>query len=107
MADHFVEGDTGSTISVTCKDTAGAAIDLTGSTVHLIWINEASDALVTVAMTNDPDQVTNKGVATYTFVADDLFHPRMTAEVEVTDNALHVTTSLQAISWNVRKRLAV
>lgn len=98
----FVTGDTGSTLHVTCKDRdSGSPIALSGSTVRLKW-KKADGTLATQVMT-----ITDapNGVAAYTFVAGELFSPKMRFEVEITDGTGKILTILNTIDVLVREQV--
>ena len=98
----FVAGDTGSKLRVTCTDNdTGGAIDLTGKTVNLKWLN-SSGTLVTKAMTLVTPA---SGIAEYQFVTGELFASEMGFEVEIIDGS-DVTRSLEVIDVDVREAFA-
>lgn len=60
-------------LRVTLKTEKGVETDLTGLTlIFLMYARGATTPKVSAVMTNDPDQVTNKGKATYSWAAADL-----------------------------------
>lgn len=77
-----VEGDTGTTLRfiITGKSTNNV-IDLTGDTVTLKWVG-ADGLCIERIMTIDDAAA---GVVSYKFLADELYPPRMTFDVKVTD----------------------
>ena len=99
----FVAGDTGSTITVTCKDkTTGIVINLTGSTVALKW----EDSVGTVASAAMTVSAPLTGVATYQFTSTQLYSPSMTFEVVITDVGGKIVSNLDLIPVVVRARLS-
>ena len=95
----FVAGDTGSKFEATCQDDqTGLPIDLTGSTVELLW-KDAGDVLVVRAMTitDGPG-----GVAEYQFVAAELVAPAMNFEVKIADSSGKIVRSLELMKETVR-----
>ncbi len=104
----FVEGDTGSTLQVTCVDQDGTAINLTDATVRLYWGFSDGDGMHSATMT-----ITDaaNGVVEYKFVNDDVvkkqdLHPgTLTAEVEIIDSGGLRTTSMTELVYEVRKRI--
>lgn len=97
----FVSGDTGSVLQVTCTDSAGAAINLTGATVRLKW-KTAANVLVERVMTI---VTATSGICKYQFAAAELFSPSMVFEVEITDSAGKITTNLAPIVSVVREQI--
>lgn len=97
----LVTGDTGSKLTVNCKDKAGAAIVLTGSTVKLYWMNEAG-TLVSRVMAID-DALT--GVVSYIFAATEIFAPKMVFEVEIMDSSGKIVTCLDKITLITREQI--
>lgn len=87
MATAYVKmGDTGTSLSVTLTDEAGAAIDLTSKTVKMTVQHRLGGALVldAVSVTPDADQVANRGVAAREWGAADFASPGVyVAEFEV------------------------
>ena len=99
----FVSGDTGSKLEETCLDNdTGLAIDLTGSTVALKWIDK-SEALQTKSMTIT-DAI--NGVVEYLFLADELFAPQMKFEVEITDSGGNIIRIIELTRESVREALS-
>lgn len=100
---EFVEGDTGSALSVTCTDTTtGAVINLTGSTVALKW-ESATGAVVTRAMTVSSPA---SGVALYQFATGELYPTGMQFEVVITDSGGKLLSNIEFITVNVRAKLS-
>ena len=98
----FVEDDTGSKLRITCKRTSGAVIDLTGSTVELIWKAKAG-TLITQPM--DIVAPATDGVAEYQFDAGELEPERMHFTARITDVSSRVLTSNGYIDVPVRRRM--
>lgn len=99
----FVAGDTGSVLRVTCtNDSDDAAINLTGATVALRWL-DSSGVLVTKNMSI---VTAASGIAQYQFGASELFAPSMSFEVGITDASSNVIRSINLIDVNVRAALA-
>lgn len=60
-------------MEVALRDENGDPIDLTGATLQLrVWSQKTRALAFTGSLTPDPDQVTNKGVATYQFASTNL-----------------------------------
>mgnify|MGYP001549789444 CR=1 FL=1 len=97
----LVSGDTGSKLSVTVKDNAGAIVDLTGATVKFRWLgNDNLIKEVDAGVTDAPN-----GVVQYAFLAGDIIAPEMKIEVEVTDSGGLINTSVALIDLTVREQL--
>lgn len=96
----LVTGDTGSKLRATCSDSNGV-IDLTGATVELHWEGE-DGSLVNRAMTIE-DHVA--GIVSYTFAAGEIFTPKMTFEIEITDSGGAIVTSTDKITLTVREQI--
>ena len=95
MAFKLAQGDTGSKLRATCKnDNDGTLIDLTGATVHLLW-RDAAGALVTRAMTIVG--LATAGVVEYQFAAAEIFPPRMSFRVRITDSGGKIVHNLEAL----------
>lgn len=74
---------------------------LTGSTASITW--KVGNGPVNIrTMTNDPDQVTNKGRATYQFTPTDLTPGMMEVAGYVTDGGNNVVSQLVPFMWEVR-----
>ena len=98
----LVTGDTGSVLSVTCKDSAtGVVIDLTGATVKLRW-EDAAGTIVSKTMTVTTPAT---GIATYQFATTEIFAPKMKFEVEITDSGGKIVSNLALIELTVREQL--
>lgn len=97
----LVTGDTGSKLTVNCKNKAGDAIVLTGSTVRLYWMDVAGN-LVTRVMAID-NALT--GVVSYIFAATEIFAPKMIFEVEITDSSGKIVTCLDKITLTSREQI--
>ena len=96
MIYKLAQGDTGAKIRVTCKnDSDDVVIDLTGASVHLLW-RDAANLLVTKTMTivGAP----TAGVVEYQFAATELFAPKMSFRVRVTDSGGKI---LHNLDWLV------
>jgi hypothetical protein len=66
------QNDTAPVIEATLQ-LAGSSIDLTGATVKFHMADKSSGAIkVNAAATPDPDQVSNKGKVSYTWISADL-----------------------------------
>ena len=66
------QGDTAPVIEATLQ-LAGSSIDLTGATVKFHMADKTSGVVkVNATATPDPDQVTNKGKVTYTWITANL-----------------------------------
>lgn len=99
----FVTGDTGSSIKITCKDKeTGAIISLVGASAKLRWVDITG---VPVERTMQIVAPGTLGQVTYTFAANELFGPRMKFEVEVTDSANKIITTVRTIDVNVREQI--
>lgn len=96
----LVTGDTGSTISVTCKSAAGVAINLTGATVLFRWEGAAGLVEKAATITDAPN-----GVCEYQFAAGEIIAPKMKIEVEITDSGGKVVTGTDLIELTVREEL--
>ena len=98
MAYEFVAGDTGSKLRVTCQNSDGTVIDLTGATVVLKW-HDIAGLLVTRTMT-----IVNAvaGIVEYQFLASELIAKTMDFEVEITDSGGNVLRSLKPLYEPVR-----
>jgi hypothetical protein len=101
----FVENDTGAELRVTCTEGDNETpIDLTQATVVLRWKGSESDEAVERTMGVYGDSAL--GVATYVFQANELVSPMMTFELQITDAAGNVRTSLDSFSERVRTRIS-
>ena len=103
-------GDYGTVYTLTFEDCDGSARDLTGLTVTFVF-QQPNGVLTTVTATADPDQVANKGVATYTVTQWDgvqdtpgqmILQGRATddATVRVTAKAVAILVG-EPIDWSV------
>ncbi len=99
----FVEGDTGTTITRTCLNSAGTAINLTTYTVKVYW-REVSNGYKRGATMTKTDAA--NGVVAYTFLANELNHGTIEMEFELTDGSGLVTTSRDAKQYTVRARVS-
>ena len=99
----YVAGDTGSLHGpVTCKDKAGAVIDLTGASAKLLYRMDGG-ALQTKTMTvNAPETA---GKVQYQFLTGELVEGVMQGEVEVTDSSSKIITELCVFTRNVRAKI--
>lgn len=96
----LVTGDTGSVIRVTCSDSAGV-INLTGAAVRIRW--EGVDGLL-VNRTMTIDNAIS-GIVSYRFVANEIFHPKIVFEVEITDATGYIITSKDMLTLIVREQI--
>jgi hypothetical protein len=101
MSYDFVQNDTASKITVTCRNSQNALINLTGYTVSVHWRNNA-DSLTTRTMT-----ITNAagGVAEYLFQAGELEAPKMRLEIAITIPGIGELTSREVINLLVREQI--
>lgn len=97
----LVTGDTGSKLKVTCNDSEGAVINLTGATVELHW-EDANGALASRNMTIENHAA---GIASYTFAVGEIFSPKMVFEVEITDTGGKIITCTEKIELTVREQI--
>lgn len=94
-----VAGDTGTeiTIPLVSKST-GAPIDLTGSTVTLIWLDNDLNRIEITAAIQDPPTA---GIVKYQFLEEDLFYPGLQIRPKVTDSNGAINTAVETISLSV------
>jgi hypothetical protein len=98
----LVTGDTGSRLKWTLKDRAtGNPIDLTGATVRIRWRGNDGVVVTKTATLFDAEN----GVISYQFQTGDIIAPKMAIEVEITDAAGKVNTSLDLTELTVREEL--
>lgn len=97
----LVTGDTGSKLTVNCKDKTGSIISLTGSTVKLYWL-DVNGSLVSRNMTIENAA---NGIVSYIFAANEIFAPKMIFEVEITDASGKIVTCLDKITLTVREQI--
>ena len=100
MAD-LVTGDTGSIYQVTCTDSDGVAINLTGATVRLRWEDDVG--VIQTRTMGITDAV--NGVAEYQFLAAEIIAPKMKFETEVQDSGGFITSSNDLVTLTVREEL--
>lgn len=102
MAYDFVSGDTGSRLLVTCvyNDT-GLPMNLSGASVKLNYITNTG-AAYTKTMTI-LDAVA--GTVEYRFTTIELNALSIEAEVQITDNAGGIVTSLDSMILTIRPQL--
>jgi hypothetical protein len=101
MSYTLVENDTGVQLEVTCTENdPPTPIDLTDCTVLIRWqnINGTFERQMTILDIAG-------GVVTYTFGAAEIVAPDMEFELQITNLAGNVRTSLQTIRERVRERL--
>jgi hypothetical protein len=97
----LVTGDTASSLSITCKDSAGQPIDLTGCTVKLHWLDENG-------VLKNPDMTISNavnGIVTYQFGANEIFAPKMVFEVQITNSSGKILTSSNTFTLTVREQI--
>jgi len=75
----FVEGDTSRPLENPFIDENGAAVDLTGKTVNLRWLDK--DGVLQSKQMTVSDPLT--GIASYKWAANELYPPSMDLEFEV------------------------
>lgn len=98
----FIVGDTGSVLKLKFVDSeTNAAINLTGATVNLKWI----DNTVTITKTMTITDALN-GLATYQFGSTDLLSPTQVIEASITDAGGKLTTGNASITLTNRVRAA-
>lgn len=103
MANELVAGDTASKLVVTCKDNATqSVIDLTGATVRLRYRIDGGALQVKTMTVQTPAA---NGKADYQWAGGELTAGTLLAEVEITDAAGKVMTSLEPIYLPVRAKL--
>lgn len=100
MPYDVVAGDTGTILRVTIKDTAGAAVDLTGASAVFRWAGIAGLVEVAAVITDAVN-----GVVSHKFMAGEITAPDMSIEVEVTDSGGFKLTGLDLIKLTVRQQL--
>ena len=96
MAQDLVTGDTLPILRVTVKDENGDAFDMTGMTVKFRWLDSLG-TVVEVAATPLVD------VASYQFLAGEIFAPQMRIEMEITNAEGKTLTGGSLIILNVRE----
>lgn len=97
----FSEGDTARLLEIPIIDENGAAVDLTGKTVTLRWLDKTG-ALQKKAMTvGNPVS----GIATYTWLTDELYAPSMELDIELKNQDATVMYSIYKIPITVREKL--
>ena len=101
MSYDFVSNDTGSILQTTCVDSTNAAIDLTGSTVHLQW-KDNTGTLQSKIMTI---VTAASGIVKYQFAAGELIPGVMEFEVQITDSSGYITTNVTLISLTIREEV--
>lgn len=98
MRYDFVQNDTGSALRITCLDDAGAAIDITGAALTLLWRDIAGVSVERSMSIIDAAG----GVAEYQFAASELFARSMTFTVRIVDALGGVLHSREPIRLTVR-----
>lgn len=98
----FVEGDN-SKLVVTCLDSAGNAIDLTGATITLSWVS-AYPNYTPISKTMTITDAVN-GVCEYQFLANELYSPKMDFDVEIVDASGDTYTSTCALELLGREKV--
>lgn len=98
----FVEADTGSKLTVYCKDQDGNTLNLTGYTaVRIFW--KCGGRPVRCAEMTVSDATS--GIAYYQFAdRNDLAPGTMTVDIETEDGSHNVKTSLDPLTYSVRAR---
>jgi hypothetical protein len=98
----FVEADTASVLRVTLvnKQTLGA-IDLTGSTVRLIYTIDDGSTQSRVMTLVTP----LSGICEYQFVTGDLTPGKMIANTEITFSDTTILSQLDSFTFQVRAKL--
>lgn len=99
---HFVQADNKVRLQVTCTDSAGAAINLSGASVNLRWRKKSDGLVENRAMTIDNAA---SGVVSYLFLTGELVPPTMEYEVTVTKADGTVISSLDTEVLGIRTRL--
>lgn len=100
---EYVAGDTGSKLVATCRDSeTKALIALTGATVRVKYRVDGG-ALQTKAMTILVPATNGK--AEYLFLGGELVAGVMRGEIEITDGAGKVITSLEPFLIKIRAKL--
>lgn len=99
---EFVSGDTASILRVTCTDTAGVVINLTGATAALRWKAESG---VLVSRTMSAVGAPTAGVVEYQFADSELYSPKMLFEVQITDASSKIVKSNELLMVDVRASL--
>lgn len=104
MADryHFVQADEKVRLVVNCVDIDSTPLDLTGAAANLRW--KTVDGTIENREMELTDEI--NGVASYTFLTDELVPPTMEYEVTVTKPDGTIITSLTSEILGVRARLA-
>jgi len=99
----FVQADTASVLRVTLlnKQTR-VPIDLTGSTVRLIWSIDSGPTQSRVMTLVAPF---TSGVCEYKFLAADLTPGKMTAATEITFADTSILSQLDSFTFQVRAKL--
>ena len=105
----FVAADTGSKLTVTCKEkSTGSVIDLTGATgqirFKIISPDKSEVALVTAAMTVE---VAASGTISYTFTSGQLAEGLLVADVTLTLSGGGTVTNTAPIEEVIRARTVV
>lgn len=98
---HFVQSDNKVSLQVTCTDSAGVVINLTGCTLNLRW--KTLDGTVSNRAMVIDNAVA--GIASYVFLTGELVPPTMEFEVTVTKADGTVLTSLETEILGIRARL--
>lgn len=98
---RLVAGDTESTLKITCKDSDGTVINLTGATVRVYW-RIANGNVQSRTMTIDASPAT--GIATYKFQSGDLIVGDLVGEIEIQFTSGTILTSVVTFTINVRLR---
>ena len=101
MADDFVSNDTGSILQITCVDSTGVAINLTGATVRLRWI-DTTNTVQTKTMTI---VTAASGICQYQFATGELVPGRMQFEIEIEDSSGYKTTNPTLTEVTVREEI--
>lgn len=102
MSVQFVEGDTGTVLTVTCVSAEDDTVIPLGSiTPSIVWKDSTGTAQTRTMTVTD---ATN-GECQYQFAADELEWPEITFEVQLLDNTGSVVTSLDELTFPVKPRI--
>ena len=97
----FVEDDNG-ILKVPCLDNAGAAINLTGATVTINWMDDNGNITTkTMTVTDQPN-----GLAEYKFGTGELVAPSMMVEVKIVDAASNELRNTCLLELKIRRKIA-